>query len=91
MQHIFQSISFFLHILFFLKFYFIWPCRAAGRILVLQPGIAPVFSALRAQSLNHSTAGQLPNLLFKSPKGQLIPSWVTAFFKPGSSFIDDLI
>ena len=41
-------------------FFFFWPRHAACRILVPQPGIEPVPTALGAQSLNHWTAREVP-------------------------------
>ena len=45
----------------FLLFIF-WPCQVACGILVPQPGIKPVPTALRSWSLNHQTAREVPCL-----------------------------
>ena len=44
-----------------------WPCHAACRILVPWPGIEPMPPAVEAQSLNHWTAREVPDLHFESP------------------------
>ena len=45
-------------------FFFFWPRRAACGILVPRPGIEPMPPALRAWSLNHWTASEVPSQLF---------------------------
>ena len=55
--------------LFFLTFFFFWPCRTAWGILVRQPGIKPGPSAVRASSPNHWTAREfrfLTSSVFKN-------------------------
>ena len=47
-----------------LFFFFFWPRRAACGILVPRPGIEPMPPALRAWSLNHWTASEVPSQLF---------------------------
>ena len=42
-------------------FFFFWPCLAHG-IIVPRPGIEPASPALKAQSLNHWTAREVPSL-----------------------------
>ena len=45
---------------FIFIYLFIWPRGVACRILVPQPGTEPVPPAVKAQSLNHWTARELP-------------------------------
>ena len=63
----------------FIYFYFIYlyfgPCLAAYGILVPWPGIEPMPSALRAQSLNHWTDREVPIIQF------LINQWKPSDFK----------
>ena len=62
----FPHLSFFLFFSFFLSFFFFFltfGCRAAGRILVSQPGIKPAPPALEAMSLNHWTDKEVPPTL----------------------------
>ena len=49
-------------------FCFFWPCYAAPRILVPQPGIDPLTHAVEAQSLNHWTIREVPRVVFKCIK-----------------------
>ena len=46
--------------IFFLFFYFFWPCLAVCGILVPQPGIEPGPTAMKALSPNHWTAREFP-------------------------------
>ena len=57
-------ISFFLYNLSVYLFIYFWPRCAACRILVSQPGMEPVPSAVKARSPNHWTARYFPVLLF---------------------------
>ena len=52
-------------------FFFFWPHHAACGILVPLPGIEPVPPALRAWSLDHLTAREVPAMLFLCPSGSL--------------------
>ena len=48
------------------NFFFFWPRQVACGILVLQPGIEPMPSAVKVQSPNHWTAREFPeNVIFK--------------------------
>ena len=47
---------------------FIWPCRAACRILVPRPGTEPMPPAVEAWSPNHCTAREVPRRLISPPK-----------------------
>ena len=44
----------------FILIFFFWSYCRAGGILVVQPGIKPVFHAVGTQSPNHWTAGEAP-------------------------------
>ena len=50
------------HWFFFFFFFFFWPHCVACGILVPQPGIKPIFSALGVKSLNHWTSREIPRL-----------------------------
>ena len=47
---------------FFKKVYF-WPHHMSCGILVTQPGIKPVLSALEVCGLNHCTVGEVPKVV----------------------------
>ena len=48
----------------FLFLFFFWPCHAACKILVSQPGIEPMPPAVEAQSLNHWAAREVPVCIY---------------------------
>ena len=48
---------------YYLKIFLLWPHHMACGILVPQPGIKPVSSAVRVQSPNHGTTGEFPLLV----------------------------
>ena len=48
----------------FLFFFLFWPCQMACGILVLRPGIDTPPAAVKAWSLNHWTAREVPPPLF---------------------------
>ena len=57
---------------FLLLLLLFWPCCVACRILVPQPGIKPVLSALEARSPNHWTAREFPRRIYNlGPRASL--------------------
>ena len=53
-----RALRFFVSVFVFI----FWPCRAACGILFPRPGIKPLTPAVEAQSLNHWTAREVPEL-----------------------------